>query len=84
MLGYVGTVQVLIPLTGVVDIEALRHKLAKNLVKIEADIKSLKNRLNNPGFVNKAPADVIQGAKNALIEAETQAEILRDRTKRLQ
>jgi valyl-tRNA synthetase len=82
--GVCGTVQVLIPLTGVVDIEALRNKLAKNLAKIETEINSLKKRLNNPGFVNKAPVDVIQGAKDALAEAETQAEILRDRTKRLQ
>ena len=82
--GVLGTVQILIPLTGIVDIKALRSKLEKNLAKVEAEIKSLTGRLNNPGFVNKAPADVIQGAKDSLAEAQKQAEILRDRLKRLE
>ncbi|WP_019506540.1 valine--tRNA ligase [Pleurocapsa sp. PCC 7319] len=81
--GVTGTVQVLIPLTGIVDVSVLRGKLEKNLAKAEKEIKSLSGRLNNPGFVNKAPEDVIQGAKDALAEAEKQAEILRERLARL-
>ena len=77
--GVVGTIQVLIPLTGVVDVDALKAKLEKDLGKIEAEIKSLSGRLSNPGFVEKAPADVVQGARDALAEAETQADILRSR-----
>jgi valyl-tRNA synthetase len=82
--GVCGTVQVIIPLTGLVDVTTLRNKLEKNLAKIEADMKSLQGRLNNPGFVNKAPAEVIQEAKESLAEAEKQAEILRDRLQRLE
>ncbi len=82
--GVVGTIQALIPLSGVVDIASLRAKLEKNLGKIEAEIKSLSGRLNNSGFVNKAPEEVVQGARDALAEAEKQAEILRERLKRLQ
>ena len=81
--GVTGTVQVLIPLTGLVDVAALQAKLQKKLDKVEKDIKSLKGRLNNPGFVNKAPESVIEGAKNDLAEAEKQAEILRERLERL-
>ncbi|MGA1603090.1 MAG: valine--tRNA ligase [Prochlorothrix sp.] len=77
--GVVGTVQVLLPLEGVVDLEALVKKLEKDLGKVEKDLKSLQGRLKNPGFVNKAPQEVIDGAKAALSEAETQAQILRDR-----
>ncbi len=81
--GVTGTVQVLIPLTGLVDIPALRAKLQKKLDKVEKDVKSLTGRLNNPGFVNKAPENVIQGARNDLAEAKKQAEILRERLERL-
>jgi len=77
--GVVGTVQVLIPLTGVVDVEALQAKLKKDLAKAEGEMKSLGGRLSNKGFVDKAPADVVQGAKDALAEAEKQAELLRER-----
>jgi valyl-tRNA synthetase len=81
--GVVGTIQALIPLAGVVDVAALRAKIQKDLSKVEAEINSLSNRLNNPNFVNKAPAEVVKGAQDALAEAEKQAEILRERLRRL-
>ncbi|BAZ44833.1 valyl-tRNA synthetase [Chondrocystis sp. NIES-4102] len=81
--GVTGTVQVLIPLTGLVDVAALEAKLQKKLEKIEKEIKSLGGRLKNPGFVNKAPAEVIKTAENDLAEAQKQAEILRERLDRL-
>ena len=82
--GVTGTVQVLIPLTGLVDVAALQAKLQKKLDKVEKDIKSLTGRLNNPGFVNKAPESVIEGAKQDLAEAKKQAEILQERLDRLE
>jgi valyl-tRNA synthetase len=81
--GVAGTIQALIPLTGVVDIEALRAKLEKNLGKIDKEIQSLNGRLNNPNFVNKAAADVVNKAQESLAEARKQAEILGDRLQRL-
>jgi valyl-tRNA synthetase len=81
--GVIGTIQVLIPLKGVVDIEAVRAKLEKSLSKAEAEVQSLSTRLNNPSFVDRARADVVQGARDALAEAQKQAEILRDRLKAL-
>ena len=77
--GVTGTVQVLIPLTGVVDVDALRAKLEKDLGKAEGEMKSLGGRLNNQGFVSQAPAEVVQGARDALAEAEKQAELIRER-----
>lgn len=81
--GVVGTVQVLIPLAGVVDVALLRTKLEKNLKKVESEMQSLANRLSNPNFVNKAASDVVAGARKALAEAEKQTAILRDRLSRL-
>jgi len=81
--GVTGTIQILIPLTGLVDVAALQAKLLKKLDKLGKDIKSLTGRLNNPGFVNKAPEHVIQGANKDLAEAQKQAEILQERLKRL-
>ncbi|MGL5832084.1 MAG: class I tRNA ligase family protein, partial [Waterburya sp.] len=81
--GVTGTVQILIPLTGLIDVAALEAKLQKKLDKVLQDIKSLTGRLNNSGFVNKAPAEVIEGANNDLAEAQKQAEILQERLDRL-
>jgi valyl-tRNA synthetase len=81
--GVVGTTQVLIPLSGLIDIENLKGKLEKKLAKIEKEAESIAGRLNNPTFVGKAPESVIAGAKANLAEAETQADILRSRLARL-
>ncbi|KAF3884769.1 MULTISPECIES: valine--tRNA ligase [Nostocales] len=81
--GVVGTVQVVIPLKGVVDLDTLRAKLERSLNKAESEAQSLRGRLSNSKFVDKAPQDVVQGARDALAEAEKQAEILRDRLRGL-
>ncbi len=81
--GVMGTVQVLIPLAGVVDVAALRLKLEKSLSKAEAEAKSLSGRLGNSNFVDKAPPEVVEAARVTLEEAELQAEILRARLQQL-
>ncbi len=83
MVGVTGTVQVLIPLAGVIDIDALRAKLEKDLAKAEKEVQSFKGRLQNSKFVDQAPSEVVQGARDALAEAEKQVEILHNRLGRL-
>lgn len=82
--GVVGTVQLLIPLGGLVDVAALQQKLSKNLTKLTGERDRLAGRLNNAGFVDKAPAAVVQQAREQLTELETQIAILQDRLQRLQ
>ncbi|MEO8892836.1 MAG: class I tRNA ligase family protein, partial [Coleofasciculaceae cyanobacterium] len=83
MAAVVGTVQVLMPLAGVVDLEALGTKLIKDLAKVEAEINSISTLLANQNFVSKAASEKVQEKKEALAEAQKQAEILRDRLNRL-
>nr|WP_299414322.1 CAAD domain-containing protein [Acaryochloris sp. IP29b_bin.148] len=83
IIGVVGTVQVLLPLSGVVNVDILKAKLNKDLSKAEAEIRSCSGRLNNANFVEQAPPAVVQGARDTLAEAEKQAEILRNRLERL-
>jgi valyl-tRNA synthetase len=82
--GVVGTIQVSIPLAGVVDIAVLRAKLQKDLTKAQAEAQALSQRLSNASFVDKAPAEVVQNARTALAEAEKQTEILQNRLDNLQ
>jgi valyl-tRNA synthetase len=81
--GVVGTIQVLVPLAGLVDINALQAKLQKDLAKIEAEAKGIEGRLNSPNFVNKAPTEVVQANRDRLTELQQQAAILRDRLNKL-
>jgi valyl-tRNA synthetase len=77
--GVVGTVQVLMPLAGVVDVAAFQTKLQKKLAKVEKEIQGFQRNLNNPNFVNRAEPEVVENTRNNLAEAEKQAEILRER-----
>jgi valyl-tRNA synthetase len=84
MAGVVGTVQVLVPLTGVVDIAQLQQRLEKNLGKLNGNIASLEGRLSNEGYVKNAPAHIVEGARAELEEAKQQAQILKGRLEQLQ
>ncbi len=83
IVGVVGTVRVSIPLAGLVDRVAMRAKTEKDLNKVEVEIQALSARLSNPKFVDKAPAEVVQTARDALAEAQKQSEILRAKLDRL-
>ncbi len=77
--GVSGELQVLLPLEGLVDLEALRGRLAKDLAKAEKEIAGLAGRLANPNFAGKAPPEVVAECRANLAEAEAQADLARQR-----
>ncbi|MGL5081072.1 MAG: valine--tRNA ligase [Microcoleaceae cyanobacterium] len=81
--GIVGTMQALIPLAGIVDLDALISRTEKKLAKVEKEVESCARQLSNPNFVEKADPEKVQAARDAAAEAEKQAENLRDRLKQL-
>jgi valyl-tRNA synthetase len=70
------TVQIVLPLTGVVDLDAFKAKIQKKIDKIDKDIASIQARLNNPKFIERATPEVVEETKNLLAEAQKQREIL--------
>ena len=50
--------------------ESERAKLARDLQKIDAEIAGARGRLSNPGFLEKAPAHVVEGNRARLAELE--------------
>ncbi|WP_415399314.1 valine--tRNA ligase [Synechococcus sp. W4D4] len=77
--GVSGELQVLLPIDGLVDLEALRGRLEKDIAKAEKEIKGLSGRLSNPNFASKAPPEVVAECQANLAEAEAQAELARKR-----
>jgi valyl-tRNA synthetase len=82
--GVVGTVQAIVSLVGVVDIAQLIAKLDRTLKKLEIAIASSQGRLNNEGYVKKAPPEVVATARAELEESLKQQEILKARLEQLQ
>jgi valyl-tRNA synthetase len=77
--GVSGELQVLLPIEGLVDLDALRGRLEKDIAKADREIKGLAGRLANPNFADKAPPEVVLECKANLAEAEAQAALARRR-----
>jgi valyl-tRNA synthetase len=77
--GVSGELQVLLPIDGLVDLDALKGRLSKDLAKAEKEIAGLQKRLDNPNFADKAPAQVVAECRANLAEAQTQAQLARRR-----
>ncbi|MFT7404567.1 valine--tRNA ligase [Zhongshania sp.] len=55
----VGTMEVLVPMSGLIDKAAEIIRLEKEIQKLNKDIQRLQGKLSNAGFLDKAPADVV-------------------------
>ena len=79
-----GSVQLLVrgevaalPLKGVIDLDAERARLQKEMAKAEADIKRVDQKLANEKFVANAPEEVVEEEKEKRVEAvERRAKIV--------
>lgn len=56
--------RIFMPLAELVDLEQERARLDKEIGKTQKELESLKVKLDNPGFVNKAPANVVQAERD--------------------
>ena len=59
-----------IPLSDIIDVEKETARLNKDKEKVQKDIDFLSKKLNNQGFIAKAPAQLIEAEKAKLAKAE--------------
>ena len=64
----VGEMEVLIPMAGNIDVDAELNRLSKALDKNQKELDRVAGKLQNPKFVDKAPADVIEKEKAKLAD----------------
>ena len=71
----VDSVEVLVPLAGLIDVEAERNRLNKEIAKLESSLKSVNAKLTNEKFVSNAPTEVVakEKSKQEEISATVQA-----------
>ena len=81
--GVSGELEVVLPIEGLVDLDALKARLEKDLVKAEKEIAGLNGRLLNPSFTQKAPESVVSESRKNLSDAIAQAELVRKRLSNL-
>jgi valyl-tRNA synthetase len=66
----IGDMTIGLPVADIIDLDKERSRLHDQIKKLEKDIKQIEGKLSNQGFVNNAPADVIEEQKTRKQEAQ--------------
>ncbi len=79
-----GELRLLIPLAGLIDADAERARLAREIARIETEVARCHGKLGNERFVANAPADVVAQERQRLVEFSGTLAGLREQLERLQ
>ncbi len=63
MTAVVSGAEVFLPLEGMIDIGETIARLEKELKKLDYEVERVEKKLSNPGFVQKAPAHIVEGER---------------------
>jgi valyl-tRNA synthetase len=77
--GVAGTVEIFLPMKGLIDLDKEKARLAKELGKLEGWMKGCRAKLANEKFTANAPAAVIQQQRDLLGENEAKAKMIQAR-----
>jgi valyl-tRNA synthetase len=76
--------ELVIPMESMVDLEAERQKLGREMAELQAEESRLEARLKDRAFLNKAPAEVIAKEQTRLQAAKGKLEKLNQRLSQIQ
>ncbi|MBD8899313.1 valine--tRNA ligase [Rhodanobacter sp. DHG33] len=79
----VGSLRVLIPLAGLIDLGAEQARLAKEIARVESEIKKCEGKLGNANFVANAPAEVVAQERQRIVDWNTQLAAMREQAEKL-
>ncbi len=60
--------EVYLPMEGLIDVEAERVRISKEIEKIKIEVKKCEGKLGNASFVDRAPAEVVEQEKARLAD----------------
>ncbi|MGE0750868.1 MAG: valine--tRNA ligase [Variibacter sp.] len=72
-----------LPLAGVIDLDAERGRLQKEMAKVASDIARVDAKLGNDDFLKRAPEDVIEGEREKRADAQARYEKIVEALERL-
>jgi valyl-tRNA synthetase len=79
----VGALRVMIPLAGLIDLEAEKARLAKEISRIESEIRKCEGKLGNANFVANAPAEVVAQERQRIADWNVSLGALREQAQKL-
>ena len=70
--------ELLVPMAGLIDTAAELARLDKEIDKLTKEVAKTEGKLNNPKFVDKAPADVVEKERERLRDFQDAIDKLTD------
>ncbi len=74
----VRNIEIFMPLSGLIDIEAEKQRLGKQVEKIEKELASIDAKLNNPNFVNNAKPEVVEDHRKRREDVEVKLSLTKE------
>ena len=78
-----GDMRLLVPMKGLIDVEAERARLLKQQDKVKANLQRASGKLDNENFVNNAPAAVVTQERARVVEFKKTIAQLSEQLKKL-
>ena len=79
----VGELEILVPMSGLIDKEAELARLERETDKLAKDLARIQGKLNNAAFVDKAPAAVVEKERDKLQAQQQALEKLQEQAQRI-
>ena len=79
-----GQMRLLVPMKGLIDVEAERSRLGKQMDKVRAELARANGKLGNENFVNNAPAAVVEQERQRAQEFQRAIEQLEEQLEKLE
>jgi valyl-tRNA synthetase len=77
------TMEIYVPLAGIVDLAEERERLKKEIEKAEKEIAQIQKKFENPNFAARAPAEVVEKDKARIEELTSRIAKLGENVKRI-
>jgi valyl-tRNA synthetase len=75
--------EIYVPLAGLIDVDAERDRLSKEIARAEQELAGVLRKLENPNFVAKAPPDVVEKDRARVEELKARKTKLQENLTRL-
>ena len=71
-----GDIEVIVPLAGLVDIDAEKARIRKEIGKAEKEVSGIERKLGNEKFLARAPEEVVEEQHRRLAEEKQRGKLL--------
>jgi len=74
----VRNIEIFLPLSGLIDMQAERDRLGKQLAKLEQEMAGIRKKLDNPNFMGNAKPEVVAKEEEKLADVSTKISLTKE------